>query len=146
MEAIMATTKTYVVPIDFSKTSEKALAYAVRVARENKAKLLLIHVIADSTAMVPFQVRDDYLESLNKEARAHVERLVKRHHLRPKSYRILLLHGSNAAQLISDQARKSRAAMIIMGSHGRTGLTRVILSSVAEETLRYARCPVLIVK
>jgi nucleotide-binding universal stress UspA family protein len=48
--------------------------------------------------------------------------------------------------VIVNQAKKARAAMIIMGSHGRTGLKRLVVGSVAERTLRYARCPVLIVK
>jgi nucleotide-binding universal stress UspA family protein len=58
----------------------------------------------------------------------------------------VILRGNNAAQLISEQAKKSRVAMIIMGSQGLKGMPRLILGSVAEQTLRYASCPVLIVK
>lgn len=142
----MAASKTYLVPIDFSKTAQKALAHAVRLARDHQAKLLLVHVITESSAMVPFPVRDDYFDSLEKEAQAYIKKLVKRHHLAPKKHRVVLLRGANAAQLIADQAKKSRVAMIIMGSHGHTGMSRLILGSVAEQTLRQATCPVLIVK
>jgi nucleotide-binding universal stress UspA family protein len=48
--------------------------------------------------------------------------------------------------VIAAVAKKSRAAMIVMGSHGKTGFQRFMLGSVAERTLRYAHCPVLIVK
>lgn len=142
----MSSTKTYLVPLDFSKASEKALAHAVRLARENQAKLLLAHVVTDSASMVAFQFRDHYFEELHREAREHIRKLTRRHKLTAKNSRVLLLRGSNAAKMIADQAKKSRASMIILGSHARAGLSRLILGSVAEQILRYARCPVLIVK
>jgi len=142
----MAVKKIYLVPIDFSKTARKALAQAVQLAHDNQAKLLLVHVIAESSTMVPLQVRDDYFDSLEQEARAHIKKLVKYHQLTPKNHRVVVLRGNNAARLISDQAKKSRVAMIVMGSHGHKGMSRLILGSVAEQTLRYASCPVLIVK
>jgi nucleotide-binding universal stress UspA family protein len=58
----------------------------------------------------------------------------------------MVARGTNFADVIAKQAKKLRAAMIVMGSHGRTGLQRFLLGSVAERTLRYADCPVLIVK
>jgi nucleotide-binding universal stress UspA family protein len=56
------------------------------------------------------------------------------------------MRGVNPAEVIARQAKKLHASMIIMGSHGRTGLQRLLLGSVAERTLRLAGCPVLIVK
>ncbi len=58
----------------------------------------------------------------------------------------MLIRGVYPGGMIADLARRSRASMIIMGSHGRTGLQRLMLGSIAERTLRYAKCPVLIVK
>jgi nucleotide-binding universal stress UspA family protein len=54
--------------------------------------------------------------------------------------------GTNFAETIVREAKQLRAAMIVMGNHGRAGLQRLLLGSVAERTLRYADCPVLIVK
>ena len=142
----MAASKTYLVPLDLSRPSAKAFAQAVKLARENKAKLLLFHGIAEPGARVPFQLRDHYYSSLEREARVYFKKLVARHRLSPKNYRVVMRRGNSAAQLICEQARKSRVSMIIMGSHGHTGLSRVIMGSVAEETLRCAHCPVLIVK
>ncbi len=142
----MAAIKTYLVPVDFSKTAEKALAHAVRLARENKAKLLLFHGIEEANAMVPFQLRDHYFRSLEKEAKNYIAKLLRRHRLPSGACRVVVRRGRDVARLISQQAKQSRVAMIIMGSHGYTGLSRVLLGSVAEETLRYAGCPVLIVK
>jgi nucleotide-binding universal stress UspA family protein len=57
-----------------------------------------------------------------------------------------LARGTDFGSVIARQAKRLRVSMIIMGSHGRTGLHRFLLGSVAERTLRYASCPVLIVK
>ncbi|OGQ54809.1 MAG: hypothetical protein A2W66_12895 [Deltaproteobacteria bacterium RIFCSPLOWO2_02_56_12] len=69
-----------------------------------------------------------------------------RKHLKPGQCRSMLIRGVDPGRTIADLARRSRASMIIMGSHGRTGLQRLMLGSIAERTLRYAKCPVLIVK
>lgn len=142
----MAASKAYLVPIDFSKGSEIALRHAMTLAREGKGRLLLVHVISMTLA---FPLEDpllDYYENLEKDARDGMDKLARRMKLKPGNYRSILIRGADAARTIADQAKKSRATMIIMGSHGRTGLQRLMLGSVAERTLRYADCPVLIVK
>ena len=58
----------------------------------------------------------------------------------------MLARGTDFPAIIARQAKRLGASMIIMGSHGRTGLRRLLLGSVAERTLRYADCPVLIIK
>lgn len=142
----MASSKTYLVPIDFSKGSELALNKAIKLAGEDKGKLLLVHVISTTFAF-PLEVGfGDIFEAMEKDSRERMKRLVQRKGLKLGQYRSVLIRGVDAALLIADLARKSRASMIIMGSHGRTGLQRLMLGSVAERTLRYAKCPVLIVK
>ena len=142
----MATTKNILVPIDFSKRSEAAFNHAIGLAREVRAKLLLVHVITASATTVPLPFRAQYYKELEREAVQSIERLLQRKKVKAKDYRLVILHGGDAARLITQQAAKSKSSMIVMGSHGRTGLRRLILGSVAEKTLRYARCPVLIVK
>ncbi|HXV79940.1 MAG TPA: universal stress protein [Candidatus Binatia bacterium] len=140
----MPVSKTYLVPIDFSKHSELALGHALELARANGGKLLLVHVILNPNVPVP--LRRSYEEIVEKGVNLEMEKLVRCYRLKPGEYRVVLLWGSDAAEVVAEQARKSRASMIIMGSHGRTGLQHLILGSVAEKTLRYAHCPVLIVK
>lgn len=147
----MASTKTYLVPLDFSKASEAALNHAVKIAKRNKAKLLLLHVISDSALLVsaPEGGTDFFLQllrGLEENAKRLMKRVVDRKRLRPGQYRSLIVRGGNPAEAIARHAKKARASMIVMGSHGRTGLQRFFLGSVAERTLRYAECPVLIVK
>jgi nucleotide-binding universal stress UspA family protein len=140
----MTVAKTYLVPIDFSGHSGAALRHALELARSNKAKLLLVHVIIEPNVPVP--LRRSYEEILKKGAQLEMEKLIRRNKLRTDEYRVMILWGREAAEILAQQARKSRASMIIMGSHGRTGLKHLLLGSVAEKTLRYAQCPVLVVK
>ncbi len=142
----MAASKTYLVPVDFSKGSESALNKAIKLAGENKGKLLLVHVISTNFSF-PLEVGfENIFEAMEKDARERMKKLVRRKGLKPGQYRSVLIRGMDTALLIADVARKSRASMVVMGSHGRTGIQRLMLGSVAERTLRYTKCPVLIVK
>jgi nucleotide-binding universal stress UspA family protein len=146
----MAGKPTYLVPVDFSKPSDAAVDNAVRLAREHQAKLLFTHVIT-APVILPddigsAQFLDDYYRAAERDAREKMAKLAKRKKLRPQNYRFIIVKRGDPALAIAQQAKKSRVSMIIMGSHGRTGLQRFMLGSVAERTLRYATCPVLIVK
>jgi nucleotide-binding universal stress UspA family protein len=132
----MAASKTYLVPVDFSKGSKIALKHAMRLARKRNGKLLLVHI-------VPLVVR---METVSSYLRSEMEDIAKHSGLKRTEYRLLILERGEVARAIADLAKKLRVAMIVMGSHGATGMRRFILGSVAERTLRYAECPVLIVK
>ena len=142
----VAAPKTYLVPIDFSKGSEIALQHAVRIARENNGKLLLFHVLNENLFHSGTILPKDYVEILEKQARDGLKKMVRRARVEPSEYQSILVWGSDTGRTIADHARKLKASMIIMGSHGRTGLKRLMLGSVAERTLRYTERPVLIVK
>lgn len=132
----MASSKIYLVPVDFSKGSEIALKHAMKLAREKKGKLLLVHI-------VPLVV---HLATVAGYLRGELEAVARRLGLKSGEYRLLVLERPEAARAIANLAKKSHAAMIVMGCHGKTGFQRFVLGSVAERTLRYAECPVLIVK
>ena len=139
--------KRYLVPVDFSKSSDVALTYGARLLKENKqVSLVLVHVITDSAAKVPFYTREQFYRELKEEARKRIRRLLNKKHLKALKSRVVIVVSSDPARVIANQAKKLKASMIIMGSQGRTGLKRLVLGSVAERTLRYAKCPVLIVK
>jgi nucleotide-binding universal stress UspA family protein len=142
----MAKLQKYLVPIDFSKGSEVALDYATAMARENKARLVLLHVVPAALGYPAEGTRFDLYGLLERDARENLARLMQRKKLSVGVVQTVLTRGVNPAEIIARQAKKLRASMIIMGSHGRTGLQRFLLGSVAERTLRLAACPVLIVK
>ncbi len=132
------------VPVDFSSGSEFFVEYAVAMARTFHATVTLLHVCqrADSmSGIVPGadKAADDKsdvalaqgsLDALRAETTRHVS----------SDVRVLVVEGSPAREIIS-AARAFQ--MIIMGSHGRSGLRRVLMGSVAEAVVRGATCPVL---
>jgi nucleotide-binding universal stress UspA family protein len=142
----MATSDTYLVPLDFSRGSEKAFDYALALARKRNGKLVSLHVVPAELIYPPTGGRFDFYGLLERDARENFKRLAKRKKLKPEDCRFIVARGTNFAEIIVRQAKKMRASMIVMGSHGRTGLQRLLLGSVAERTLRYAECPVLIIK
>jgi nucleotide-binding universal stress UspA family protein len=136
----------YLVPIDFSRGSERALEYALGLARERKGKVIALHVIPAEIIYTPTAGRFDLYGFLERDARESFRRLARRKRLKPDDCKLELLRGANFAEIIARRAKRLGATMIVMGSHGRSGLQRFLLGSVAERTLRYADCPVLIVK
>jgi nucleotide-binding universal stress UspA family protein len=142
----MSGSDTYLVPLDFSRGSEKALNYALALARERNGKVVALHVVPAELIYPPTGGRFDFYNLLERDARENFSKLAKRKNLKPEDCRFFVARGTDFADIIAKQAKKMRVAMIIMGSHGRTGLQRLLLGSVAERTLRYADCPVLIVK
>ena len=142
----MATANTYVVPMDFSRGSEKALDFAMKLARERRGKVVALHVVPAEMVYAPVGPGIDFYSLLKRDARENYRKLLRRKRLQPKDCALVLARGTDFAAVIVRQASRLRATMIVMGSHGRTGLRRLLLGSVAERTLRYAKCPVLIVK
>ena len=146
------TKKSYLVPVDFSRTSAVALNHAAQWARENKGKLILLHVIADPSVMMTAPegatpaVYLDYEKITRDEAQKNMAKIMRGKKLKSIECQSFLVRRADPARAIANQARRLKVTMIVMGSHGRTGLKRLVLGSVAERTLRYARCPVLIVK
>jgi nucleotide-binding universal stress UspA family protein len=142
----MPISETYLVPVDFSPSSDKAFERALKLARGEKAKLVALHVVPAELIYPPAGGRVDFYGLIERDIRRSFAKLARRKKLKEGECRLVLARGVNIAAIIVSQARKLRASMIIIGSHGRTGLERLLLGSVAERTLRYARCPVLIVK
>jgi nucleotide-binding universal stress UspA family protein len=136
------------VPIDFSATADQALTYSIALAQQLQARLTLLHVL-DLTPVTMDEMTPGmtatYLDDLETNAQhllqASRER-VQRVGLQAES---LLVQGT-PTQMIVDTASEQGVDLIIMGTHGRTGLAHVFLGSVAEHVVRQAPCPVLVVR
>jgi nucleotide-binding universal stress UspA family protein len=132
------------VPIDFSATADRALTYAIALAQQLQARLTLLHVL-DLTPVTMEDMTATYLDDLETDAQhllqASRER-VQRAGLQGES---LLVQGT-PTQTIIDTAGEQGVDLIIMGTHGRTGLAHVFLGSVAEHVVRQGPCPVLVVR
>jgi nucleotide-binding universal stress UspA family protein len=129
-------------PTDFSERSEYAFRLACLMARDCNARLTIVHVVPPPMAAYVGGVMTPELPRYDDEwAKLHRMRLPD-----PRvSIEHLLAEGDTAAMILH-VARERKCDAIVMGSHGRTGLSRVLLGSVAEEVTRKAPCPVVIVK
>jgi universal stress protein A len=139
--------KRILVPIDFSHSSRKALDYAIDFARHHQAEIILIHVIEPLNYALPRYLPEPtvLLEDQRREASMQLAefeaKVLKRYpHCRSE------VHFGVVYQVIVDVARKLGVDLIIIATHGRTGLAHLLMGSVAEKVLRMAACPVLSVR
>jgi nucleotide-binding universal stress UspA family protein len=135
-------------PTDYSATSDNAVRYAVEFARKVGAHIRFLHILTPTVAPakvadgseappVPFDDDDDIPESFSRVLMAETKKGL--------SADVRVLKG-DAPKVIAEQAGAWGADLIIMGSHGRSGLQRLMMGSVAEEVFRSSDIPVLLVK
>jgi nucleotide-binding universal stress UspA family protein len=137
--------KNVLVATDFSQTSEDALPYAVAISRRYGSTLHAVHVIADADFLVPSQPVDATgftLEAALRESWAKMHSLALR--LEGLPHYTYVLHG-RVGQVISDLIRVHQIDLLVVGTHGRSGVEKLLLGSVAEDVLRRASCSVLTV-
>mgnify|MGYP002623203056 CR=1 FL=1 len=128
---------------DFSEDTNQALEMATSLARDNNAELLIVHVFdpPDPIASMPAH------SAVPDVSRAEEEHALQR--IEPPDpqvkFRHHLLDGAPADAIVQF-AEAEEADMIVMSTHGRSGLSRLVMGSVAESVLRHAPCPVITVK
>jgi nucleotide-binding universal stress UspA family protein len=142
--------RTLLHPTDFSRASRAAFARAVALAREDRARLILAHVVAPPTLVAgEGYVAPATYDAIQDAARRGAERGLARLAARARAAGVrvepLVLHGLPHEE-IPRAARRRRADLIVMGTHGRTGLGRLLLGSVAERVVALAPCPVMTVR
>jgi universal stress protein A len=136
------------VPLDFSATAERALTYAIALAQQLHARLTLLHVLHLTPLAMGEMTAEGvatYLEVQETEAHQLLQVSLKRVQHAGLQGDILLVRGT-PTQTIVETAGEQGVDLIIMGTHGRTGLTHVLLGSVAEHVVRHASCPVLVLR
>jgi len=139
------------VPTDFSPPSEAALEYARILAAKFGSSLRILHVIDDPTASSDFVAdgfapsTEDIRTALLEQTRTRLDGLMNQvDRMRYHAHADAVL-GMPAATII-DYAAATHASLIVMGTHGRTGLAHLLMGSVAEQVVRTAPCPVLTVR
>lgn len=137
-------------PTDFSAASGAAFREAVVLAQENRGELLVVHVLVPPT---PF-IGDGYIspktyENLEAASRRGAQQQMARLLTKARKAKVrvqaVTVEGVPYDQ-ITRVARRKRADMIVMGTHGRTGLSKFFMGSVAERVIPLAPCPVLTVR
>jgi nucleotide-binding universal stress UspA family protein len=138
--------RTILYPTDFSEPAQEALRYAVDMAQESRARLLVLHAVETlgpenvthgeavsqaQPASYEQRLRDDLRQIQIPDRQLHVE---------------YLLSEDEPVKAILRTAAQRNCDLIVIGSHGRHGLRRLLEGSVAEQVVRGATCPVLVVK
>ena len=136
------------VPIDFSEPSARALNDAIDWGRQLNARLTLLHVIQSLSDvgidMAP-ALTAQHLETLEAELTQQMQNYLKRIEDAGVEDDLIIGHGAPFYETI-EVVKDRHIDLIIMGSHGRTGLSHLLLASMAEKLVRLAPCPVLVVR
>ena len=132
------------VPIDFSPPSEKALQYALSIAKEFHGEIILAHVVQPYPALPDLpSSANELTDALIKEGNLQLAKWKECIKDAPCSAKVLL--GSTAPAIV-EFAKTEGVDLIVLGTHGRTGIAHAFLGSVAERVVRLASCPTLVVR
>lgn len=135
------------VPIDFSESSEKAVLAAGALAAATGATIHLLHafLIPVEPARLALTVSQQYVAQFVAESKTQLQDLSAKccpgATLGP-----LLVESGDPREVILDEAKRLSADLIVMGTHGRRGISRALIGSVAESVMRTAHCSVLVVR
>ena len=137
--------KSILVPIDFSKSSLKAFEYALPLARQFGGEITLLHAIEPP----PYSMDLSYIPrsegiptaSMKKELEELASRMVG-----PELLKDVMVQVGTAFEVITNIARDCEVDLIVLTTHGETGLKHVFMGSTAERVIRHAPCPVLVVR
>jgi len=136
---------------DYSKASARALDEAIGLAKQNNAELLVVHVIEPVSSYV---TAEDYggaelymrlEETTKREAQASMKKLMDQLQKSKVKATSLMLKGIAHDQIVR-AAKSRRVDVIVIGTHGRTGLSKLFMGSVAGKVVSLAHCPVLTVR
>jgi nucleotide-binding universal stress UspA family protein len=145
---------TILVPADGSKTAQEAARYGVGLAKQLRAEVIVLSVIdyrsfvgqtvpAEQTAMHMIEPIEDYLREAAEAYAGEIEKLCDENGVQSKS----VITKGHPVEEILKEAKKSKADLIVMGSHGRSALAAAVLGSVAYGVIHQdTKCPVLVVK
>lgn len=137
--------KRVLVATDFSEFSKKPVHHALAIARRHGAKFYLAHVVSSwGFTLAGPEAEEKALEAAWRDARQLESRLVTSGALAQLSHDVIVRHG-NVWEQLEQVVEQEQVDLIVIGTHGRTGLGKIVLGSVAEDIFRHASCPVLTV-
>jgi nucleotide-binding universal stress UspA family protein len=140
--------KNILVPTDFSEGAEEALTFACELAAKLDATVHLVNVVGIPALGVPelgVALTASMIDQLIADNEKAIERLAEDHRAKATIGQTVLKTG-DARDAINQAAKELDIDLIVMGTHGRRGVTRALLGSVAETVVRTAPCPVLTIR
>ncbi len=143
--------KRIIVPIDFSDCSRKALEYAAATARAHNSKLTILHVYEESfiepyvRAANTEEEAQEIVRGIEQVNESKYDDFLKKIDLSGVEYDKLLRKGIPSNEIV-ETAREQKAQLIVVGTHGRSGIKHMLIGSDAEEVVRNAPCDIVVVK
>ncbi len=141
--------KTILFPTDFSNGARAAMDHAVSLARDYKAKIILLYVIQDISIAewyIPSTLSvTDLIDDMQKSAWKEMDRWAAEAAAKAGEVEKLVVRGVPFVEIIRTAKEKS-ADLVVIGTHGRTGIDHMLFGSTAEKVVRKAPCPVLTVR
>jgi len=141
--------KRILVPVDGSPTSNQGLDEAVKLAKLTGASLRLIHVVNELTFATGFEIYTADIIGMLKEGGEQIlaaaKARVKADGIEAETF-LSESFGSRVCDVVADEAKRCNAELIVIGSHGRRGIGRLLIGSDAEQIVRLAPVPVLLVR
>ena len=127
---------------DGSQNSRSALRYAITVARKFEASLDVLLVIEDMPPYISLEIDDEFIFKIQETMRQEVEDCIKFCQKSGIEAQGIIRHGVPYEE-ITAYARENDIDLIVLATHGHTGLSHILLGSVAEKVIHHAPCPVL---
>ena len=143
--------KKILVPTDFSKFSDDALKQAHDIAKQYKAKIYLLHVIeVVQTCSIDYCLDDQTVKALDEKSLEFSENMIQKQIkkvFKSKDVEVIsdVKKGTPYDEILKEQQSK-KMDLIVIASHGKTGLLSHLIGSVAEKVARGAKCPVMLVR
>jgi len=142
--------KSVLCPVDFSDSSEHALTYAIALTQSYDATLKLLHVVQPPLMSVPGdpmvpEFSSDVMQDIAAASQRRLDEIAAKAREQVSDVEAEIATGSPFVEIITF-AKDQDVDLIVIGTHGRTGLAHVMIGSVAEKVVRKAPCPVLTVK
>jgi nucleotide-binding universal stress UspA family protein len=143
--------RSILVPIDFSECGNYALSYGAALARSFGASIICVHVIEPMAPAVGYSGMSEPLpiadisDQLEDSAERELPKIAESEECAGLEVEELIVHGEAASEIVR-VAKDRQVDLIVVSSHGRTGLGRILFGSTAEAVVRHASCPVLVVK
>jgi nucleotide-binding universal stress UspA family protein len=141
--------KKILVPLDGSGWSRRAIPHAVDIARANGSELVLLHVFRPPTAEYADQIvlagQEGQIEELRQAAQQSLDGLSSELHSQNIEVKTQVIEGVGVASAICDYVREENIDLVVMSTHGRTGIARFLFGSVAAKVMEGVKVPVLLI-
>lgn len=142
--------KKIIVPIDGSGWSERAIPHAMDIARDNNSEVILLHVFKppanEYVGDIALAGQEEQLMALRDEAKQRLTAIRNNIRAEQVNVRVQFIEGTGVASIICDYINDEGGDLVVMSSHGHTGITRWLFGSIAQKVMQGVNVPVLLIR